>query len=124
MHSLSLYPIQQHKHSSMAFAQNQAYPSYSASSEPLAFFGGGASSSSSPYYAGSRSSLEGNVGGSGGPAYASGNMGSMAPGRMGSMGSMGEGRWWEAFGTGGFEGEPTLMEGALGGGGRLVRRDS
>jgi hypothetical protein len=22
-----------------------------------------------------------------------------------------EGRWWEAFGTGGFEGEPSLMEG-------------
>lgn len=45
-----------------------------------------------------------------------GNMGS-----IGSMGSMnmatgnilsGPGRWWEAFGTGGFDGEPSLMEGA------------
>lgn len=44
-----------------------------------------------------------------------------APGvGMGSMGSMsgnmnilsGSGRWWEAFGTGGFDGEPSLMEGA------------
>lgn len=46
-------------------------------------------------------------------------------GAMGSMGSMsgsmnmatgnilaGSGRWWEAFGTGGLDGEPSLMEGA------------
>jgi hypothetical protein len=40
-------------------------------------------------------------------------------GRMGNMGSMGGaswaggegGRWWHAFGTGGLEGEPSLMEG-------------
>jgi len=38
---------------------------------------------------------------------------------MGSMGAaggnlnriLGEGRWWEAFGTGGVEGEPPLLEG-------------
>jgi hypothetical protein len=79
----------------------QPYPS----SEPLAFFSGGPSSSAtSPYYPGARSSLEGNVGG----AY--GASGSMSGARLGSM-MAGEGRWWEAFGTGGFEGEPSLMEG-------------
>jgi hypothetical protein len=44
--------------------------------------------------------------GSIGGGYATGNMN----GRVGGMMS-GEGRWWEAFGTGGFEGEPSLMEG-------------
>lgn len=48
----------------------------------------------------------------GGGAY--GASGSMSGARMGSMMS-GEGRWWEAFGMGGFEGEPSLMEGELGG---------
>lgn len=48
---------------------------------------------------------------SGANAYASGNM-NMNSGRIGGMMS-GEGRWWEAFGTGGFEGEPSLMEGEL-----------
>lgn len=96
-------------------------------SEPLAFFGSNPSgSSTSPYYPASRTSLEGNVGG-GPSSYASGSMGSMGNmGNMGNMGSMGsmsgarlggmmasEGRWWEAFGTGGFEGEPSLMEGEL-----------
>lgn len=42
-------------------------------------------------------------------AYATGNMNMNS--RIGGMMS-GEGRWWEAFGTGGFEGEPSLMEGA------------
>jgi hypothetical protein len=100
-------------------------------SEPLAFFGSNPSgSSTSPYYPASRTSLEGNVGG-GPSSYASGSMGNMGSmgsmgnmGNMGNMGSMGsmsgarlggmmasEGRWWEAFGTGGFEGEPSLMEG-------------
>ena len=90
------------------FAQ-QSYSSqpYASSSEPLAFFNQAGSSSSSPYYAGSRSSLEGNMGAGG--AYASGTMASSA--RLGSMVASGEGRWWEAFGTGGFEGEAGLMEG-------------
>ncbi|WVQ72050.1 hypothetical protein IAR50_001594 [Cryptococcus sp. DSM 104548] len=49
-----------------------------------------------------------------------GSMASGYGGNMGSMGSMGSmnlgassidsGRWWEAFGTGGFDGEPSLME--------------
>lgn len=70
--------------------------------EPLQFFG--AQSSSAPYYPGSRSSLEGNMGSLGsGPAQ-----GSMS-GRINA-----DGRWWEAFGTGGFDGEPSLMEGMSG----------
>ena len=91
----------------MAFQQN-AYPSYGQAAEPLAFFGGGAgaSSSSSPYYAASRPSLEGSMGGGG---FATGNMNT--GNRLGVM--TGEGRWWEAFGTGGFEGEPSLMEGGF-----------
>jgi hypothetical protein len=88
-----------------SYPQAQPY-----SSEPLAFFGG-ASSSTSPYYSGGRSSLEGNVGGGGSSSYATGNMSMSGGARLGGMMS-GEGRWWEAFGTGGFEGEPSLMEGA------------
>jgi hypothetical protein len=89
--------------------QNYQSQPYGQQSEPLAFFGGPSSASSaSPYYPGSRSSLEGNMGA--GPstagAYASGNMNGGIGGMMSS-----EGRWWEAFGTGGFEGEPSLMEG-------------
>jgi hypothetical protein len=95
------------------FPQQNNAPGYSpapyGNPEPLAFFGGASSSSSTPYYPGSRPSLEGTMGGGG---YASG---SMPSGRMGmgatSMGMMSEGKWWEAFGTGGFEGEPSLMEG-------------
>jgi hypothetical protein len=40
-----------------------------------------------------------------GSAAASGNM------NMQSRIPLSEGKWWEAFGTGGFEGEPGLMEG-------------
>lgn len=40
-------------------------------------------------------------------------MGGGASGSMNMQGrmTMSEGKWWEAFGTGGFEGEPGLMEG-------------
>lgn len=48
----------------------------------------------------------------GGSGYATGNMNMNMNGRVGGIMS-GEGRWWEAFGTGGFEGEPSLMEGEL-----------
>ena len=102
-----LFP--QQPYGSQPYGQSQA--------EPLAFFGGGgggggasSSATTSPYYPGSRASLEGNMGAgpSSGAGYASGNMN--MNGRIGGMMS-GEGRWWEAFGTGGFEGEPSLMEG-------------
>ncbi|CAD6568417.1 MAG: hypothetical protein TREMPRED_004534 [Tremellales sp. Tagirdzhanova-0007] len=89
------------------FPQNN-YPTQPYSSEPLAFFGGASTSSSTPYYAGSRSSLEGHMGGAGSSsAYATGNIAS--GGRIGGM-MASDGRWWEAFGTRGFEGEPSLME--------------
>jgi hypothetical protein len=52
------------------------------------------------------------MGGNGVGSSAYGATGNMQSGRMGSMMSS-EGRWWEAFGTGGFEGEPSLMEGQL-----------
>lgn len=48
----------------------------------------------------------------GGNAYG-GASGSMSGARLGSMMVASEGRWWEAFGTGGFEGEPSLTEGQL-----------
>lgn len=47
-------------------------------------------------------------GGGSSSAYATGTMSSGS--RIGGM-MASEGRWWEAFGTGGFEGEPSLMEG-------------
>lgn len=65
---------------------------------PLQFYQGDASYG----YSGARPSLEGNV--------VTGNgMSSVTPGFGGNMQSVGP--WWTAFGTGGFEGEPPLMEG-------------
>jgi len=90
------------------FNQN-AYSShspYGSQSEPLAFYSG-ASSSSGNYYQGSGSGGD-NAYGSG---YASGSMGSMQGAERVSGMMASEGRWWEAFGTGGLEGEPGLMEG-------------
>ena len=55
---------------------------------------------------GSGAAGQGVSGSMGSGGYATGTMN----GRVGGMMS-GEGRWWEAFGTGGFEGEPSLMEG-------------
>lgn len=91
----------------MAFFNNAQAPyaaGPAASSQPLQFFG--AQSSSGPGYAAYDAS--GAMGGAGayGTGGASGNMNMQ--GRM----ALSEGKWWEAFGTGGFEGEPGLMEGA------------
>jgi hypothetical protein len=51
----------------------------------------------------------------GGAAYPGGSMAGVGGVRGGGSGVGGfmvrEGRWWEAFGTGGFEGEPGLIEG-------------
>ncbi|GBE80990.1 Yip1-domain-containing protein [Sparassis latifolia] len=57
----------------------------------------------SSFYPGSRSSLEGNVGAQG-PISQQG----VPPGYGGNIQSAGG--WWTAFGTGGFEGEPPLLE--------------
>lgn len=86
------------------FNQN-AYGQYASSSntggEPLAFYQGGSNYGG---YSGQQNSAMGSMGSMSGGGYASGNM---ASGRI----STSEGRWWEAFGTGGLEGEPSLMEG-------------
>lgn len=89
------------------FNQN-AYGQYGGQpAEPLAFYQGSSSSTYGAY----------------GGQQASGSMGSM--GNMGGYtaggridGMMADGKWWEAFGTGGFEGEPSLMEGGWEGGDR------
>ena len=58
----------------------------------------------STFYSGSRPSLDGNMG-------AQGTMSSQgAPAYGGNIQS--PGGWWTAFGTGGLEGEPPLLEGA------------
>lgn len=90
----------------MAFFNNAQSPyaaGPNAASQPLQFFGG--QSSSGPGY--SAYDASGGVGSAGGygSAAASGNM------NMQSRIPLSEGKWWEAFGTGGFEGEPGLMEG-------------
>ncbi|GMK59652.1 hypothetical protein CspeluHIS016_0802580 [Cutaneotrichosporon spelunceum] len=85
------------------FNQN-AYGQYSSSSsgnEPLAFYQGGSNYGG---YSGQQSEGMGSMGSMGGGGYASGNM------TGGRISTGGEGRWWEAFGTGGLEGEPSLME--------------
>jgi hypothetical protein len=87
------------------FNQN-AYSSnspYGGSSEPLAFYSGASSSAGGNYYQGGGSTDNAYGGG-----YATGSMqgGERVSGMMAA-----EGRWWEAFGTGGLEGEPGLMEG-------------
>ncbi|KAJ9125285.1 hypothetical protein QFC22_000241 [Naganishia vaughanmartiniae] len=89
----------------MAFFNNAQSPyaaGPNAASQPLQFFGG--QSSSGPGY--STYDASGGMGSAGGygSAAASGNM------NMQSRIPLSEGKWWEAFGTGGFEGEPGLME--------------
>jgi len=82
---------------------------YGASSPQNNYYGGGNQPNvplqfydQSSFYPGSRSSLEGNVA----------TQGSIVqPGTSGYTGSIQPaGGWWTAFGTGGFEGEPPLLE--------------
>jgi hypothetical protein len=75
---------------------------------PLQFFAPGTVNDLNNFYLSSRSSLEGTVGPQGSisqhavpPAGFGGNIQPV-------------GGWWTAFGTGGFEGEPPLLEGAVG----------
>lgn len=69
---------------------------------PLQFYAAG--SDQGQFYPGSRSSLEGNMGTSG--SMASGSVAQTYGGTIQQPGG-----WWTAFGTGGFEGEPPLLEG-------------
>ena len=73
--------------------------------QPLQFSAPSPGTSENGYYPGSRSSLEGNMGmqgtiSSGGNTGYGGNIVQQGP-------------WWTAFGTGGLEGEPPLLEGTL-----------
>jgi hypothetical protein len=84
--------------SSSSSSQNNYYGHGNQPNMPLQFY------DQSSFYPGSRSSLEGNV-------AAQGSI--VQPGPAGYTGSIHPaGGWWTAFGTGGFEGEPPLLEGA------------
>lgn len=69
---------------------------------PLQFYSPSVSDS---FYPGSRPSLDGNVGAQGSISQ----QGGTPPGYGGNMQTTGG--WWTAFGTGGIEGEPPLLEG-------------
>ncbi|THH20421.1 hypothetical protein EW146_g950 [Bondarzewia mesenterica] len=81
-------------------SQSPYYPQAHQKNVPLQFY------DQSTFYPGSRSSLEGNVGPQGSIAQQS--VGTAYGGNIQPAGG-----WWTAFGTGGFEGEPPLLEGAL-----------
>lgn len=77
-------------------SQNSYYGRGNQPNVPLQFY------DQSSFYPGSRSSLEGNV-------AAQGSI--VQPGTSGYTGNIQPaGGWWTAFGTGGFEGEPPLLE--------------
>jgi hypothetical protein len=78
-------------------SQNSYYGRGNQTNVPLQFY------DQSSFYVGSRPSLEGNVN------AAQGSI--VTPGASGYTGSIQPaGGWWTAFGTGGFEGEPPLLE--------------
>ncbi|KAK0195693.1 Yip1-domain-containing protein [Armillaria mellea] len=85
-----------------ASSSQNAYYSQPAQGAPLQFYSPSASDGSS-FYPGSRPSLEGSMGGQGTVPQAS-----SGPGFGGNI--QVQGPWWTAFGTGGFEGEPPLLE--------------
>ncbi|KAF8502364.1 Yip1-domain-containing protein [Russula emetica] len=81
---------------SASSSQNNYYGPGNQPNVPLQFY------DQSSFYPGSRSSLEGNVAAQG-PI--------VQPGTSGYTGNIQPaGGWWTAFGTGGFEGEPPLLE--------------
>jgi hypothetical protein len=89
-------------HTIMAFF-NQQPPTSSYETHPsLQFYGQPSAQPHTPY--GYASTSEYNDGADG--------LGRMNVG-AGSGWNAAEGRWWHAFGTGGFEGEPSLMEGTF-----------
>jgi hypothetical protein len=96
----------QENNNSYAASSSSHNPYYAQSppaNAPLQFYNAG--SDQSQFYPGSRSSLEGNVG-----AQGSMSQQSVQPGYGGNI-AQPAGGWWTAFGTGGFEGEPPLLEG-------------
>lgn len=88
-------------------AQSPYYSQSAPQAQPsLQFYAPSPATPDNGYYAGSRPSLEGNMAA----------QGSMSMGVNGSSSGYGgniqqTGPWWTAFGTGGLEGEPPLLEG-------------
>lgn len=79
--------------------QNQYYPH-----TPLQFYAPPPPPADPNFYPGSRPSLDGHIGPQGAISQAA------PPGYGGNIAAA-SGGWWTAFGTGGFEGEPPLLEG-------------
>lgn len=90
------------------YAQSSQSPYYNqpapVQAQPLQFYAPSPGPSENGYYPGSRASLEGSMGAQGSMA------GGVSPGFGGNIQQVGP--WWTAFGTGGLEGEPPLLEGA------------
>lgn len=87
-------------------ASSSQNPYYTQAPEPpLQFYSPGVSDPNA-FYPGSRPSLDGNVGAQG-TISQQGNV----PAYGGNI--QVTGGWWTAFGTGGFEGEPPLLEGMV-----------
>lgn len=83
--------------------QSQYYPQHAAATQPgvpLQFYA--PSPVGSTFYPSSRSSLDGNV--------AQGTIQQQQPAPAYGGNIVAQGGWWTAFGTGGFEGEPPLLE--------------
>lgn len=81
---------------------NPYYLVHAQQNAPLQFYAAG--SDQGQFYPGSRSSLEGNMGTS--TSIPAGGVAQTYGGTIQQPGG-----WWTAFGTGGFEGEPPLLEG-------------
>ena len=84
---------QQQDHSNVYAGPSSYYPPQQ--QEPLQFY-----AQSQDYYSAARSSLDGHV---------QGSISQQPAGFGGNIQS--QGGWWTAFGTGGIEGEPPLLEG-------------
>ena len=91
---------------------NQQYPSQNYYTPnpgaPLQFYQPSSTVDPSGFYPGSRPSLDGHVAAQGNISQGGGGGGGAAT-YGGSI--QAQGPWWTAFGTGGFEGEPPLLEG-------------
>jgi hypothetical protein len=110
VHALkSSFPLMWQENNNPYGASSSHNPYYSqsppsvAANTPLQFYSAG--SDQNQCYPGSRSSLEGNVGAQGSISHQG-----VQPGYGGNI-AQPAGGWWTAFGTGGFEGEPPLLEG-------------
>jgi hypothetical protein len=87
-----------------ASSQYYSHPQGATPSAPLQFYTPPSAVDQTSFYPGSRSSLEGHVG-----AQGSMSQHGVPPGYGGNI--QPAGGWWTAFGPGGFEGEPPLLEG-------------